>query len=359
MRLLTFLLAAAIGIATTIPSHAADRPTVIRIGVPGVGFDGSSPRTTGTTGTVAGKGLLEKEFAADGIEVQWTFFKGAGPALNESLANGLLDFAAGLGDLPAVIHRASGLKTQILLATGRLGVYYIVVPSDSRAKTIHDLKGKRISVFKGTATQLGLNRIFALHGYTEKDFKVLNFDTATSRGAIATRDIDGYIAASDAFALRDRGVGRIIYSSQEKAAETASTGALLVTEAFEAKYPDLVQRLVNVWVKEAAWNSDESQRIEIFKAWSRTGQPFSTFKEDYNVDTLSRRLSPLIDEYFVDHYRQAREQAIEFKLLRNTFDVDSWFNRKYLDEALKVNNLVGYWSELDAKGAIVKVGRTK
>jgi sulfonate transport system substrate-binding protein len=44
--------------------------------------------------------LLEKEFANDGIQVKWTFFKGAGPVINEALANGQVDFAY-LGDLAA------------------------------------------------------------------------------------------------------------------------------------------------------------------------------------------------------------------------------------------------------------------
>ena len=68
----------------------------------------------------SGAGLLEEEFKKDGIKIQWTFLRGAGPAVNELFANGLLD-SSHLGDLPSVVGRAStarapGLPTCSLLA---------------------------------------------------------------------------------------------------------------------------------------------------------------------------------------------------------------------------------------------------
>jgi ABC-type nitrate/sulfonate/bicarbonate transport system substrate-binding protein len=54
---------------------------------------------------------IDDDFAQDpDIKLEWTFCRGAGPALNESLAAGQLDFAAGLGDLPAIVGRANGLS---------------------------------------------------------------------------------------------------------------------------------------------------------------------------------------------------------------------------------------------------------
>lgn len=71
----------------------AQNPATVRIGV-ATGGVGTPPRTGGsTTGIVNAQGLLEKEFERDGIQVQWIFFKGAGPAVNEALVNKQLDFA--------------------------------------------------------------------------------------------------------------------------------------------------------------------------------------------------------------------------------------------------------------------------
>ncbi len=353
-RLYAVLLVAAAHLAA---ATAADHPDVIRFGVPGVGLDGYSPVVGGLVGSVASKGVLEDEFKKDGIRVEWTFFKGAGPGLNESLANGLLDFAVGLGDLPASVHRSGGLKTQILLGTARLGVSYLVVPADSQARTLADLKGKRIAVFKGTASQLTLNRILEAEGFTERDFKVINFDGATARGAIATKDIDGYLAGSDAFNLVARGVGRILYSTRGRSPTLVSTTALVVTDGFEKRWPDLVQRAVSGIVKEAAWSSDESHRADVLKLWAKSGLAYNFYKEDFGQDPLAYRNSPLLDEFFIQHYVDAREQSKAYKLIRKDYDVASWFNRTYLDRAIKEQGLEDYFPEFDAKGKVAKEGR--
>jgi len=66
-------------------------PATLRIGVASGGV-GSPPRTGGSTvGIVNAQGLLAREFAKDGIKIEWIFFKDAGPAVNEALANRQLD----------------------------------------------------------------------------------------------------------------------------------------------------------------------------------------------------------------------------------------------------------------------------
>ena len=100
LRLLRSLLIASL---VTLPAAAAhaDKPATIRIGVAQQGA-GDPPTFGGSSAaTVRVRQLVEKEFAADGIEVQWLFFKGAGPAVNEAIADKALDFAYP-GDLPSV-----------------------------------------------------------------------------------------------------------------------------------------------------------------------------------------------------------------------------------------------------------------
>ena len=122
--------------ATWIPSlqtvAAEAKPTVIRLASPLVGT-GNRPVPYGnyyaTTQTL---GLLEKEFQKDGIKVQWNNFKGAGPAINESYANGLVDITW-LGDLPALIGKASRLDTKLIAIGGSEDNTYLAVPTGSTA----------------------------------------------------------------------------------------------------------------------------------------------------------------------------------------------------------------------------------
>ncbi len=353
MRLLRILLTAAFGLAVL---AAADQPDVIRIGYPGVANDGYSPVGTATAGSLAVKGILEDEFKKDGIKVEWTFFKGAGPALNESLANGLLDFAAGLGDLPSIVHRSGGVVTEVLAANARRQNTYIVVPSDSPAHSVADLKGKRLALFKGTNGSLAWAKIVKDAGFSDSDFRVLNFDSATARAAITTKDIDGYIGGNDVFQLRNRGVGRIVYSTVGRSPYLGRFTTLNVTESFEKKYPAIVQRVVTAWVKEAAWGSNEENRKDVFRTWAKSGQAWADFKEDYGDDTLASHLSPLLDEHFFSHYKRGVQASLDFKFIRKDIDVDAWANPRYLAQALKDLKLEGFWQEYDAEGN-VKVAR--
>ena len=355
MKPITFLIAAALSLGATVLT-AADNPTVIRIGVPSIGNDGYSPITTGNVGTVAGLGLLEDEFRKDGIRIEWTYFKGAGPALNESLANGLQDFAAGHGDLPTIVHRAGGLQTRILLAVGRRQNTYVLVPSDSSIRNIQDLKGKRVAQAKGTNGQLAWAKILADNNLAEKDLRIINMDAPTARAAILTKDVDAYVGGNDTFQLRNRGVGRIIYTTVGQRPYLNRYTTLLVTEEFEHQHPDLVQRVVNQFVKGAAWSSDETRRVEIFKLWAKNGQGYADFKEDFGNDTLASHQSPLLDEFFYNHYRKAIQASLDFKLIRKSFDLDSWVEPKYLAQALKDQHLEGFWPEYDAEGQIKKPG---
>ncbi len=148
------------------------------------------------------KGLLEQEFKADGIQIRWSFLRGAGPAVNELYANGLVDFSA-LGDLPSVIGRAGGLKTKVLAGTFVRGNFYFSVPADSNIKSITDLRGKKIAVLKGTATQLGAVKVLESFGLKEKDVRLINMDTNTAKAALITKDVDATVGGYDYLALRD------------------------------------------------------------------------------------------------------------------------------------------------------------
>src|SRR4030095_6046527 len=123
------ILMAAFGFLLFDPRFArADAPSVIRIAYPGVGV-GNRPVVGGSSApTMHLRGMLEEEFQKDGIRIEWSFLRGAGPAVNELYANGLVDFSL-LGDLPSLIGRAGGLETRVLAATGIRGNSYIFVPS--------------------------------------------------------------------------------------------------------------------------------------------------------------------------------------------------------------------------------------
>ncbi|OTG84194.1 TetR family transcriptional regulator [Acinetobacter sp. ANC 4558] len=343
-RKIIFAITAASAFIPFIPSFAAENPTVIRIGVPSAG-EGGRPKSGGSYHASAHlRGAIENEFKKDGIKVNWTFFPGAGPALNEALSNGKIDFATH-GDLPAIVGRSTGLKTKVILSAGRFSNAYFTVPADSSAKNIRDLKGKTIATFKGTNGQLALGRLLEKHGLSEKDFKVISQDTYSIRTSLATGDIDG--AITNPWSLEARGVAKRIYDGRNDRT-TYGPSVFWVTEAFENKYPEIVQRVVNASLKQAYWSSQEKNREEQYRLWAQTGLPYLDYKRDWDGVNLKEKINPLLDPYFYAQTKKSVQQSKDYKLIRRDVDVDSWVEPKYLKRGLVELGLENYWPQFDA-----------
>jgi sulfonate transport system substrate-binding protein len=340
LTLLTFSSAVALG----------DAPKVIRIAYPGVGI-GNRPAVSGNAvATMHLKGLLEQEFKADGIEIRWSFLRGAGPAVNELYANGLIDFSA-LGDLPSVIGRAGGLKTKVLAGTFVRGNLYFSVPSDSNIKSIKDLRGKKIAVLKGTATQLGAVKVLESFGLQEKDVRLINMDTNTAKAAIITKDVDAAVGGYDYLALREQGVARVIYTTKGADPNLTSNTLFLGSDAFIQKYPEHTTRVLKCLVLAAKWLADnEKEPAPVYQLWTKSGFTFASIKEDYTGESLKYRTSPLLDSYLSARYGLQISETKRFGLSRSTFSFQEWLEPRFLDAALKELHLENFWQPRDAKG---------
>ncbi|HEX8606298.1 MAG TPA: ABC transporter substrate-binding protein, partial [Pseudoduganella sp.] len=302
-------LIAALALTATAAQAIAAAPTVIRVGV-AAPAQGSPPGISGSSIAIAhATGAIEQEFKPDNIKIEWFFFKGAGPAVNEALSNKQLDFAF-QGDLPSIIGKSAGLKTRLILATGVRMNLYLAVPAGSTIRKVEDLRGKRVAIFKGTNSQLPINRLLAAHGLTEKDLKVVNLDTATAQAALTTNDIDAVFGSYDLIKLRDKGVARIVYTSKGDSPVFTRQSHMLVTDDFAGKYPEQTRRFVKAVVKVARWSSDDANRDEVFRMWARPGvAKVEVWKEDYEGQPLRTRLSPLFDPFLTERYKDAVEHA--------------------------------------------------
>lgn len=332
----------------TSTARAEERPPAIRIGIAAVGT-GGRPVYGGFPVTItADRTSLEEEFKRDGVPVRFTYFSGAGPAVNEAIANGQLDFAY-QGDLPALVARGGGLPTKVILAQTRFDPIYVNVPAGSTAKTLEDLKGKRIAVFKGTNLQLAFYRVLKAKGLKDSDFKLINMSILDSNAALLSGDIDAQVSGPDVFPLVDRGVARIVYSTQGDP-RLGRVTHFLVTEPFARKYPDAVQRVVNVLLRDQAWLADESNRARAYQVWTKSGYGLSSWKGDWDGFVLRDRASPLLDEFYRAQYRRLLDAGRELKLVRKDFDLDQWFDPSFLDRGLEALGLKHVWRELDADG---------
>lgn len=347
-RLLSALAVLACGMAAA--TVAAAEPLVVRIGFASIGVD-NKPFAGGSSVAIAhAERYLETAFKDDpDVRFEWFFFKGAGPAVNEAIANGQLDFAI-QGDLPSVIGRANGLKTKILMAAGAHAPTYMAVPEGSPLTGVAELKGKKVAIFRGTNNHLAVVKALAANGLSERDLQVLNMDNATTNSALASKDVDAAFGNWPLIVLHQSGRAKIVYSTKgdDPAFERHST--VLVTEAFESSHPAVVQKIITEFVRAARWTSDDANLDAIVAIWARSGTPESVFRYDLAGTELRYRSSPIVDPFLVEQYRVQARQAKEFGLIRRDVDVRGWFEPKYVDTAISTLGLDGYWTRFGPNG---------
>jgi sulfonate transport system substrate-binding protein len=351
LQSLLFLVLAAFGLVLgTTATARADKPSVIRIAYPQVGIGNRPFVGDSSTAVVHLKGLLDEEFKNDGIKVQWTFLRGAGPATNELYANGLVDFSL-LGDLPFIVGQASGLKRRVLAASGIRGNTYLAVPADSDIKSIKDLKGRKVALFKGTNIQLAINKLLEANGLTEKDIRGINMDIASSKAALVTKDVDAVFGNHDLLQLRDQGTAKIIYATKGDP-KFLRHATFIGADDFIKKYPDITKRVVKQLVLAAKWISDnEANPSTVFQLYTKSGVPFSAYKEDRQGQSLKVLSSPLLDPYLVSQYEKNIKEAKRFGLIKETFNFRAVVDDSFLKQVLRELNLENYWTPVDTTGA--------
>lgn len=336
-------------LAIALAASAQAAPDTIRIGVATAG--GGDPVTWGGSpgGVARANNWLEEEFKASGIKVEWLFFKGAGPAVNEALSNKQIDFAY-QGDLPSIVGRSNGLKTKVLLVSGARNNLYLVTPTQSNIQSIKDLKGRTVSIFRGTNGHLVAINVLAADGLAERDIKGVNLDTGSAQAALVSNGVDAAFGGYEWFKVRDQGLAKVVYSTQGRDPALTRQAALLVRNEFEQANPAEVQRVVDVFVRAAHWSSEEKNRDELFRIWARSGTPVASWTAEFDKQPLAQRNSPLADDFIVARYKAVVGDALKLKLIRREVTVDDWFDTRYLKAALKKQGLEGYWSASDAKG---------
>jgi sulfonate transport system substrate-binding protein len=77
---------------------------------------------------------------------------------------------------------------------------------------------------------------------------------------------------------------------------------------------------------------------------------FNDYKEDFSGSSIKLRSSPLVDDYFSSQYKRAISDAKRFGLIKKEFAFESWAETRFLKEALRTQELEGYWTAYDADG---------
>jgi sulfonate transport system substrate-binding protein len=214
-------------------ARAADKPSQIRI-------DWATYNPVSLV--LKDQGLLEKEFAKDGIGIVWVQSLGSNKAL-EFLNAASIDFGSTAGSA-ALLGRINGNPVKSVYVFSKPEWTALVTRKDTAINKIEDLKGKRVAVTRGTDPHIFLVRALLSVGLTEKDISEVLLQHADGRTALIRGDVDAWAGLDPMMAAAQVQDGaRLFY--RNKNANTY--GILNSSEDFLSKYPDLAKRVLAVY----------------------------------------------------------------------------------------------------------------
>src|SRR5690349_515277 len=188
------------------------------------------------------KGLLEKEFAKDGISIRWVQTLGSNKAL-EFLNAGSIDFGSSAG-AAALVSKINGNPIKSIYVYSQPEWTALVTRKDTDIKKIEDLKGKRVAVTRGTDPHIFLVRALQSVGLAEKDITPVLLQHPDGKTALIRGDVDAWAGLDPMMAQAEIENGARLFF-RNKAANT--WGILNVREEFLKDHPDLVKRVLAVY----------------------------------------------------------------------------------------------------------------
>jgi sulfonate transport system substrate-binding protein len=187
------------------------------------------------------KGLLEKEFARDGITIRWVQTLGSNKAL-EFLNAGSIDFGSTAGSA-ALVAKINGNPIKSIYVYSR-PEWTALVTKDPKITKIEDLKGKRVAVTRGTDPLIFLVRALLGVKLTERDITPVLLQHPDGKTALIRGDVQAWAGLDPMMAQAEVEDGaKLFYRNKD-----ANTwGILNVREEFLKDHPDLVKRVLSVY----------------------------------------------------------------------------------------------------------------
>jgi len=297
----------------------------------------------GAAGRVAREGWLAAQLKEKGYTLEWMAVAGdTGPVINEAFASRRIQFAS-YGDLPSLILNAAGIQTRMIVPLGRGTDVYLLVPNNSTARSVTDLKGKRISLHRSRPWEMSFYKLIADHGLGRRDFRIMNMDPHAGVAALAGGSVDGHFS-NNGLTYAARKVGKVIWSSQDDF-NKKMRAELWASQPFLAARPDIAQLVATAFVRAQYYNSQDSHREEVIQEGSRNGTPVAIVRQTYANPLIVWKDSwtPLFDGLVWQQYRQSAAFAFDRKIISRKVPAESLLEPRFLQAALKDLKLNGYW----------------
>lgn len=242
------------------------------------------------------QGWFNDEFGKDGIVLQDEQFI-AGPPLIEAFAGGRLDFGL-VGDQPAILAKANNIDIKVvgvpLSGAKTLG---LVVPNGSEIKSPRDLKGKKVGVVIGSVGHQLLYLYLKANGLTPNDVKQVNMLPPDIKTALAARNIDAAVIWEPWISTIE--YEKIGFQVIDATGLKHNANVIIVSNDFAKKYPDIVKRVLKVFVRAEKWVKENPDKTVEIMARATGFKPDilarSLPKFDYNIQLTDEVVTSIAD----------------------------------------------------------------
>ncbi len=274
--------------------------------------------------------LWDREFAKDGIKVEYYPFSGGGQEAMTALATGGLDVAYTASD-PALRTAASGANVKLIALSsyGRNGGSDIVVRKDSPIRSVKDLKGKKVAFLTGTVRHSTIAKALKHEGLSLKDIDGLNLAFEASGPALIRGDIDAIVESRNTFTpLLETGSIRIILDGRTHP-EWSSPSAISANGDFLKKHPSLIKRLLKIDLEIARWaDAHPAETIKIFSETTKKKE--SAVKRDYPDNIFYQY--PKITQKAIEAFKAEEAFLKDAGLANGSVDYGRWIDSRFIDE---------------------------
>lgn len=244
-------LAAGLGIAQA--QTASVLPKELRIGY----------QKYGTLVILKARGTLDKRLAEKGVAVKWSEFP-FGPPLLEAINVGSIDVGT-VGESPPIFAQAAGAD---LVYIGNEppapASEALLVPKDSPAKSVAELKGKRLAVAKGSNANYLLVKLLEKAGLKLTDVEVVYLPPADARAAFEGGRVDGWAIWDPFLAAAEKQLGARILADGKGV--VANHQFYLSARAYAEKYPEILHILLEEIDKVDQWGRANPKEVAKFLA---------------------------------------------------------------------------------------------
>lgn len=197
------------------------------------------------------QGLLEKAFAKDGTKVTWHTIN-SGAKQGQAMAAGDIDMSAVMNTTSLLLNNAAGNPVYIASGVAHPSKVFAIVGKPGATLSVKDLKGKKVAGPAGTVLHQLLLAALAKEGMSANDVEFLNMGLPQALTAVSTGQVDAALLAAS-LVIKAEGAGCHVIKTAEGLVNVNLV--MTATKAFWEKYPDAVQKVVDVekaaleWIK--------------------------------------------------------------------------------------------------------------